>query len=113
MAYVFRFSADVTDLLYSMRDWQAEARRAYWSTPPSNREEKERRKHRNSFMMDFENWALSRWDARQGVPTGPARHERADWAAHMQEYLRDSDTCWEEYVAWVQSGWGDEWFQQE
>ena len=113
MAYAFRFPADVTALLYSMRDWQAEARRAFWLTPPSNREEKERRKHRNNFMMDFENSALARWDSSQGIPTGPARYEHHVWATHMQEYLQDSDECWEEYVAWVQSGWGDEWFQEE
>ena len=113
MAYAFRFPTDVTALLYSMRDWQAEARRAFWLTPPSNREEKERRKHRNNFMMDFENWVLGHWDARQGIPTGPTRHGHAYWATHMQEHLRDSDTCWEEYVAWVESGGGDEWFREE
>ena len=112
MAYAVRFPSEVTDLLYSMRDWQAEAHRAFWSTPPNNREEAMERRHRNNFLMDFENWALARWDARQGIPTGPTRHEHRDWAAHMQGHLRDSDTCWGEYVAWVQSGGGDEWFQE-
>ena len=111
MVYALRFPKDVTDLLYSMRDWQAEAHRAFWS--PNNRDEGERRRDRNNFLMDFENWALSRWDARQGIPTGTSRHEHREWASHMQEHLRDSDTCWGEYVAWVQSGRGDEWFQEE
>ena len=84
-----------------------------WSTPPANAEERERRCHCNAFMMDFENWALRRWASSQGIPTGPERFKVRAWADHMKEALRDSDTSWDEYVAWVQSGGGDDFFQED
>ncbi len=65
----------------------------------------------NSFMMDFENYVLTLWDARNGIPTGPQRFEDEAWAALMKTQLEFSDTCWDEYVAWVRDGGGDEWFQ--
>ncbi len=67
----------------------------------------------NNFMMDFENYVLSLWDARQGIPTGLRRYKNEGWAKLMKSNLEDSDTCWEEYVAWVDSGGGDEWFEEE
>ena len=67
----------------------------------------------DNFMMDFENWVLARWDSRQGIPTGPRRHENEAWAELMKSNLEDADTCWEEYVAWVAQGGGDEYFQEE
>ncbi len=74
---------------------------------------KERQRHLNNFMMDFENHVLREWDARGGVPRGPRRFENKNWAALMKSHLEFSDTCWEEYVTWVQQGGGDEWFQEE
>ncbi len=67
-----------------------------WNTAPANAEEKDRRRHCNAFMMDFENWALRRWAANH--PTGPERFKVKAWADHMKEALEDSDTTWPEYV---------------
>ena len=76
-------------------------------------DERERRIAHDAFMMDFENWVLQhRWDARQGIPTGRERHKDALWAALMQEEIAFSDTTWGAYVAWVELGGGDEWFQE-
>ena len=85
-------------------------------------DERERRIAHDAFMMDFENWVLQhRWDARQcacaraggaGIPTGRERHKDALWAALMQEEIAFSDTTWAAYVAWVEAGGGDEWFQE-
>ncbi len=71
----------------------------------------EEKRARNDFLMDFENYVLTLWDARNGIPTGPQRFEDGAWAALMKTQLEFSDTCWDEYVAWVRSGGGDEWFQ--
>ena len=84
-----------------------------WNAPPESAEERERRCHRNAFMMDFENWALRRWASSQGIPTGPERFKVKAWADHMKEAFEDSDTSWDEYVAWVWSGGGDDWFQED
>ena len=81
--------------------------------PPKNAEERERRRHCNTFMLDFENWALRRWASSQGIPTGPERFKVRAWADHMKDALQDSDTSWDEYCAWVQSGGGDDWFQED
>ena len=65
----------------------------------------------NNFMMDFENWCLERWDARQGIPTGPLRYKDEAWAAHMKKHIENSDVKgFEAYAAWVSEGNGDEWF---
>ncbi len=84
-----------------------------WKTPPTNAAEAERRRYQDNFLMDFENYVLREWDARGGIPTGPRRFENPNWAALMKSHLEFSDTCWDEYVAWVQQGGGDEWFQEE
>ena len=77
----------------------------------ATRTTKERQRHLNNFMMDFENHVLREWGA--CAPRGPLRYENKNWAAHMKSHLEFSDTCWEEYVTWVQQGGGDEWFQAE
>jgi len=79
----------------------------------STEEAKQRARDHNNFMLDFENYVLSQWDARQGIPTGPRRYQNEDWAKLMKSNLEFSDTNWEEYVAWVEQGGGDEWFQEE
>ncbi len=79
-------------------------------TPPTL-ESIEEQRAQNDFLMDFENYVLTLWDARKGIPTGPHRFEDEAWAALMKTQLEFSDTCWDEYVAWVRSGGGDEWFQ--
>ena len=81
----------------------------HW-TPPTL-ESIEEQRAQNDFLMDFENYVLTLWDARNGIPTGPQRFEDGAWAALMKTQLEFSDTCWDEYVAWVRSGGGDEWFQ--
>ena len=63
-----------------------------------------------NFMTDFENYCLSRWDSRQGIPQGPTRHLNEAWAIHMGKYIEDSDTNWSVYVEWVEGGGGGEWF---
>ena len=75
-------------------------------------QERDKKRHHNNFMMDFENWVLKHWDARQGIPTGPRRYENQEWAKLMKRNLEDSDTSWDEYVEWVRQGGGDEWFQE-
>ena len=72
----------------------------FLKVPPAN----------DPFMMDFENYCLARWDARQGIPTGRERWKDETWAAHMQRELEFSDCTWAIYVHWVQQGGGDEWF---
>ena len=79
----------------------------------SREEQLEKRRHYNAFMMDFENYVLSKWDSRQGIPTGPRRYENEAWAELMKSHLEFSDSCWEDYVAWVSQGGGDEYFQDE
>ena len=70
---------------------------------------------RDSFMMDFENDVLRCWDARKGIPRGPRRFEKQEWAALImsQVFPHHSDVDWEEYVEWVSQGGGDAWFQEE
>ena len=84
-----------------------------WNVKPTNADEAQRRRYQNAFLMDFENWVLTLWDARNGIPTGPRRHENEAWAALMQSNLEFSDTCWDEYVEWVKQGGGDEWFMMD
>ena len=63
-----------------------------------------------NFMMDFENECLGEFGGEH--PKGPDRHKDPAWAAHIKErvYPHHSDVDWEEYVEWIQSGGGDEWF---
>ena len=83
----------------------------YWRDEPLDKDlAKEWRDHDN-FMMDFENWVLTLWDRRQGVPKGLRRHENEAWAELMKTDLVDSDTTWSIYVSWVENGGGDEWFE--
>ena len=84
-----------------------------WKTQPHSAAEAERRRSRDAFLMDFENYVLRFWYAYRGIPTGKTRFENENWAALMKSHLEFSDTCWDEYVAWVQQGGGDEWFQEE
>jgi hypothetical protein len=77
----------------------------------AERDRLERQRDHDIFMMDLENYILGRWDARQGIPKGPRRHENALWAAHVKSHLEDADTTWIEYVEWVSQGGGDEWFR--
>ena len=71
-----------------------------------------KRRAHNNFMMDMENYILRQWDSRQGVPTGPKRYLNEEWAKLVKSNLEFSDTNWDEYVSWVSSGGGDEWFQE-
>ena len=71
-----------------------------------------------NFFLDFENACLVDFTRRNGssyFPTGPRRHENAQWAEFMkgQVYPHHSDVDWEEYVVWVSHGGGDDWFQED
>jgi hypothetical protein len=88
-------------------------------TPPS-RSEGQTSDHRNlkmtecydpTFMMDWENWLLARFDCRSGIPVGLERLSHPAWKDHVLNDLSNSDSpTWEEYEAYVRAGEGDEWF---
>ena len=77
----------------------------------AERDRLERQRDHDAFMMDLENYILGHWDARQGIPKGPRRHENALWAAHVKSHLVDTDTTWVGYVSWVSQGGADEHFR--
>ena len=66
---------------------------------------------RNAFMMDFENSCLADWVGE--FPKSKRRHLDKDWAAFMQKQVfpHHSDVDWWEYCLFVESGGGDEYFQ--
>ena len=105
MAYAFGFPKNITDLIYELREWIPRRPRPCHHTRPG----------REDFLMDFENSLLEDWDARNGIPTGPCRFEKAEWAELVKRnvYPNHSDVDWDEYVEWVSSGGGDEWFVEE
>jgi hypothetical protein len=61
--------------------------------------------------MDLENDLLNDW--RRPVPRGPLRHENAEWAERIKQnvYPNHSDVDFDEYVAWVIAGGGDDTFR--
>ena len=69
----------------------------------------------DTFMMDTENWILQKWDSRKGIPQGPERYKNSEWAQLVQRYCwpYGDDLYWHEYISWVRSGGGDDWFQIE
>ena len=104
MAYALGFPQTVTTLIYELRVWMPKRPRRCSHGP-----------ERDAFMMDFENECLKDWDARKGMPRGPRRFEKADWAALVQRnvYPNHLDVDWDEYVDFVSQGGGDEWFMEE
>ena len=69
-------------------------------------------KHRNNFLMDFENSYLHEWDSFEQHPTGPRRFEHPRWGVIMREACEaHSDVTFEEYCQWCLAGFGDGWFQ--
>ena len=104
MAYAFGFPKPVTELIYELREWPPRRPRHGCLVT---------RQGRDDFMTDFENEVLRNcWDARRGIPTGPRRFEKADWAEVIKRnvYPHSSEVDWDEYVEWVSQGGGDEWF---
>ena len=97
MAYALGFAKTVTDLIYELRDWPPRRPRRTSFDHPG----------RDAFLMDFENAVLEDW--RQGIPTGPRRFEKAEWAELIKRnvYPNHSDLDWDEYVDWVSQGVGD------
>ena len=75
----------------------------------------EERRYDQAFWLDLENWVLQhRWDARAGIPCGPRRHLDSAWRTIMLQELEDYPrNTIQEYEAFVLSGHGDEWFQEE
>jgi len=61
-------------------------------------------------LTDYENWLLSRFDSRDGVPNDLERLTNEKWVAHVKADLPKSDFTWEQYEAHVRAGFGDEWF---
>ena len=107
MAYVFQsigFAKSITDLIYDCRVWMPRRPvRCHYSRPG-----------RDNFLMDLENDILREWDASVYMPVGPKRFEKAEWALLVQNnvFPHHSDVDWDEYVDWVSSGGGDEWFME-
>jgi hypothetical protein len=61
-------------------------------------------------LWDYENWLLSRYDSRPGIPEGLARLTDQRWVDHVKADLPHSDFTWEEYETHVRKGDGDDWF---
>ena len=69
----------------------------------------------DDFMTDFENSCLSLWDSsKRPHPRGRNRHEDVEWAALVRRYVYPnlSDVDWYEYIIFVESGGGDDFFLQ-
>ena len=63
-----------------------------------------------SALWDYENWLLSRYDLKQGMPVGLGRLTHEPWVRHVKSDLPKSDFTWEQYEAHVQNNDGDDWF---
>ena len=102
MAYALGFPKNITDLIYELRDWPLRRPRRTSCN----------RRGRDAFLMDFESDVLRDWDATKGIPTGPRRFEKAEWAktVRMHCFPNNPHVDWDEYVEWVSQGGGDEWF---
>ena len=61
-------------------------------------------------LTDYENWLLSRYDSRLGIPFSMERLTDQRWVDHVKADLPMSDFTWEQYEFHVKSGFGDEWF---
>ena len=61
-------------------------------------------------LTDYENWLLSRYDSRLGIPCGMERLTHPGWVDHVRSDLPSSDSTWDQYEFHVRSGFGDEWF---
>ena len=68
------------------------------------------REGENLTLTDYENWLLSRFDSRDGVPQGLERLTNEKWLLHVLADLPLSDFTWEQYEFHVNSSFGDEWF---
>ena len=63
-----------------------------------------------SALWDYENWLLSRYNIELGMPLGLERLTHEHWVRHVKDDLPNSDFSWEQYVAHVEAGHGDDWF---
>ena len=63
-----------------------------------------------SALWDYENWLLSRYNIELGMPVGLERLTHEHWVRHVKQDLPNSDFSWEQYVAHVEAGDGDDWF---
>ncbi len=61
-------------------------------------------------LWDYENWLLSHYDTRRGIPVGMERLTHESWVQHVEDDLPMSDFTWIQYVEQVEAGDGDEWF---
>ena len=63
-----------------------------------------------SALWDYENWLLSRYDVKLGMPVGLGRLTHEPWVRHVKNDLPNSDFTWEQYVKHVEANDGDDWF---
>ena len=63
-----------------------------------------------SALWDYENWLLSRYDVKLGMPIGLGRVKHEPWVRHVKNDLPNSDFTWEQYVKHVEAAAGDDWF---
>ena len=61
-------------------------------------------------IRDYENWLLSKYDTRNGIPVGMERLVHESWVQHVKDDLLMSDFTWMQYVEHVEAGGGDAWF---
>ena len=66
-----------------------------------------------SALWDYENWLLSRYNIELGMPLGLERLTHEHWVRHVKDDLPNSDFSWEQYVAHVEAGHGDDWFLED
>ena len=58
-------------------------------------------------LTDYENYLLTRFDSRGGVPQSLERLTNKKWVAHVRADLPKSDFTWEQYEAHVKAFFGD------
>ena len=63
-----------------------------------------------SALWDYENWLLSRYDVKLGMPIGLGRLTHEPWVRHVKNDLPNSDFTWEQYEKHVEAAEGDDWF---
>ena len=93
-----------------MRSLPANVRAAYYQKQPSYAVLRRSPLFIMSALWDYENWLLSRYNIAFGMPVGLERLTHEHWVRHVKQDLPHSDFTWEQYVAHVEAGDGDDWF---
>ena len=116
MAYALGFPKNITDLIYELRDWPP--RRP--GRTSCNLPDFDAFWQRHQFLSHFEydilkrSQTLNRIFYNDGIPRGPRRFEKAEWADLIKRnvYPNHSEVDWDEYVEWVSRGGGFELFKE-